>query len=145
MILAIIGVSSDKASLLASELIARHHDIVCAWDYKHSKADRFCNKFGGRPIDDIERIADEGLDGVIILSHPPDSIKHTLPFVAGGVPVLLDCLCATIPKVRERLSEAVREHGTPVIPLDFSNLEKNLTVFLAICSGTDVLESLPLG
>ena len=135
MKVAIVG-ASQNAYRFAEILKARDVEIACVWDYRHSKADAFCRQFGGEAIDDIERIADFGLDGVMICTKRADHVRYALPFIAGGVPTYIDG-----PSASERIQEAVREHGTPVMfaPVsdtdgqDVYDVKAAVDAFLRIC------------
>lgn len=115
MKVAVLGCSSPNAACIGRELRAKDAEIVCAWDYTHSDADKYCREFGGKAVSDIEQIADAGLDGVLILTKPQDHVTHALPFIAGGVPAFIDEPVVTGSDDLSRIVEAVREHGTPIM------------------------------
>ena len=115
MKIAIVGLALSHPYRFGEVLSARNIEIACVWDYEHSKAGEYCRQFGGEVMDDIERIADAGVDGVMIDTKNGDHAKYALPFIAGGVPTFIDKPMVTNRADLDRILEAVKEHGTPIM------------------------------
>lgn len=135
-----VGLASPDVCRFGELLKDRDIEIACAWDYEHSEADKFRRRFGGEVLDDIERIADEGLDGVIISVRKGDQARYALPFITGGIPSLIyDPVGMTQADV-DRVIEAVDEHRTPILfARGIGDFPAVLQAFLELCDIGEII------
>ncbi len=113
-------------------LTARDVEIACVWDYVHSRADEFHRRFGGRVAANLDEIADEGLDGVILDVKPGDLAGFTVMLMAAGIPVLIADRKGIPPDEHELVSHAVREHVGLMMTAGDSG-EETMEKFLLLC------------
>lgn len=130
MKVAIVGLSTRRPYAYGEALKARDIEITCVWDYNHHTADLFCREFGCVDVvDNIEQIADAGVDGVMICTKSGDHARYALPFIEGGVPTFIDAPMLTNQSDLERIVEAVCEHGTPIMTPDAGSESGSLESF----------------
>lgn len=120
-------------------LTARDVEIACVWDYVHSRADEFHRRFGGRVASNMDEIADEGLDGVILDAKPADLPGYTIMLMAAGIPVLIADKNGIPHGARELVSQAVREHAGLMMTAG-DNGEETMEKFLLLCDTGDLPE-----
>lgn len=136
----IVGLESPDIEKFGQALRDRDIEIACVWDYVHSKADAFHRAFAGAVVDDVDLVADEGLDGVIISVRKGDQARYALPFIEGGVPALIyDPIGMTQADV-DRVIEAVDEHRTPIVfAREVGDVSSVLHSFLELCDTGEII------
>lgn len=115
MKIAMVGLALSHPYRFGEVLSAKDIEISHVWDYDHNKAEEYCREFGGKVVDDLEQIADAGVDGVMIDTMSGDHAKYALPFIQGGVPAFIDKPMVTNRADLDRILNAVEEHGTPIM------------------------------
>ncbi len=116
MKIAMVGLPLSHPYTFASILKERDIEISHVWDYEHPKADEFARKYGVTQVtDDIETIADAGIDGAMVCARNNEHAKYALPFISAGVPVYINKPMVTNRDDLDRLLEYIDEHRTPVM------------------------------
>ena len=91
-------------------------------------------------MDDIELVADEGLDGVIISVRKGDQARYAIPFIAGGVPALIYDPVGMTQHDVDRVIEAVDEHRTPIMfAREVGDFPSVLQTFLELCDTGEIV------
>jgi len=132
--LAIVGLATTDPYDFGEVLKSRDIEIACVWDYEHSKADEYHRRFGGEILDDIELVADAGVDGAIVSVRQGDHARYALPFIEGGVPALICNPIGLTQQEIDRIIEAVEEHRTPIMfAREIGDFAEVTQAFLEFC------------
>lgn len=115
MNIAVVGLAFTHPYSYTKILHQLGHRVTHVWDDTPTRLAEFAERFGVTPVNAIEEIPIEGLDGVLATSSFPNRVDHAVYFLERGLPVYMSKPMMTSLEHIGRLQEAVTHNGSPVM------------------------------
>jgi predicted dehydrogenase len=120
MRIAVVGLAHSHPYSYTKILQRMGHEMAYVWDDDAERLERYAREYGVTPVADLfdipqQGVAQQGVDGVIVATRLPERIDHVIHCLEKGLPVYSGKPLATSEAQIERLSEAVRRTGTPLL------------------------------
>jgi predicted dehydrogenase len=113
--IAYVGLAYSHPFVYRQILERTGHRSVVVWDADPVARAEFAALSGADEVATIEAIPVDAIDGAILTGRLPERIDHAIHFLEQGVPIYTGKPMATTPADLDRLAEAVRRTGTPLL------------------------------
>jgi predicted dehydrogenase len=115
MTFAVIGLAFSHPYTYTQVLHRMGHRVAHAWDDDATRLAEFAARHGAAPLPAPDAIPARGIDGVIVTGRLPERIDHAVALMERGVPVYLGKPMVARPEQLQRLGEALRRTGMPLL------------------------------
>lgn len=115
MKVAVIGLAFSHPYTYTQILHRMGHHVSHVWDDDPTRLEEFAARYGAEPLPSLDAVPTRAIDGVIVTGRLPERVDHALAWLDRGLPVYLGKPMVARPEHLQRLGEALRQTGAPLL------------------------------